>query len=265
MIFNVLKHRRSGSGIYMITNSVNAKIYVGSAINLRDRFSTHRYTLNKGIHKSPQLQAFTNKYGIDTLKFNAIAFCGKEDLLKWEQFYLDALDPFGKNGFNTLRVAGSALGLTHSEETKLKVSRAHKGRKHTEESRKNMSEGQRNRTWSLSESGLLARKKTSTGRIISEETKLKISKSHSGRVHTEQSRKNMSESHKGKILSASQKKNQSAEMLLRNPFGKLVLNTETGIYYNSGIQAAKAHGIHPVSLNEKLRGAKRNNTVFILA
>ena len=46
-------------------------------------------------------------------------------------------------------------------------------------------------------------------------------------------------------------------------FKKLVLDLSTGIYYDSGTDAAKVAGISQSYLSEMLRGAKENKTNFI--
>lgn len=45
--------------------------------------------------------------------------------------------------------------------------------------------------------------------------------------------------------------------------GKIVLNTQTGIYYVSVSEAAKSIGKRQSTLTKKLNGVKRNNTPFI--
>ena len=44
------------SGIYKFTNTVNNKIYIGSAQNLRKRFFKHVNLLNKNSHHSLHFQ-----------------------------------------------------------------------------------------------------------------------------------------------------------------------------------------------------------------
>jgi len=111
------------SGIYKITNTVNQKIYVGSSVNIAKRFNAHKNSLIKNIHHSKTMQRSWNKYGKDSFIFNVIEFVEiKENLLIREQHYLDTLNPFGKNGFNNEKIAGSHLGIKHSEETKKKMS-----------------------------------------------------------------------------------------------------------------------------------------------
>ncbi len=83
------------------------------------------------------------------------------------------------------------LNLTHSVESKKKMSISQSGRKHTEESKKKMS---------------IHSRKPMLGKTHTDETKKKMSNSHKGKIRTEAHRKNLSESHKGKIISEEQKK-----------------------------------------------------------
>ena len=48
-----------------------------------------------------------------------------------------------------------------------------------------------------------------------------------------------------------------------HPRSRMVLNTETGIYYGSGVQAALAHGYNPITLQAQLSGRNRNTSPMI--
>jgi|GEM_PF-2518378 len=260
---NIDKADLKFSGVYCISNYINKKIYVGSTKSFQTRFRDHRKLLLSKTHSSKQLQSFVNKYGIDALEFSVLEFCDVGKLLTTEQIYLDKLKPFNKNGFNTLKIAGSPLGYKHSAEVKSRISLLNKGRVHTKEAKANMSMGQQNRDWKLSDEGRKSQSLKRKGKILSEHTRSLISTAHKGRIHSKKAKSNMSKAHLGKRISESQKRNQSNGMLERNMFGKMVLNVETGIYFNSGIEAAKAHNIHAVSLNRKLQGVRKNDTQFI--
>lgn len=47
--------------------------------------------------------------------------------------------------------------------------------------------------------------------------------------------------------------------------GKIVLNTQNGIFYGSIIEAANSIGMNKITLTNKLNGIYKNNTPFILA
>jgi group I intron endonuclease len=110
------------SGIYKI-ESTEGKIYIGSATSLKTRYFTHRNCLLKNKHDNSRLQNYMNKYGIESLNFIVLEYCGKDFLINREQFYIDTLNPF----FNIAKIAGATYGLKpwlnkkHSEETKLKI------------------------------------------------------------------------------------------------------------------------------------------------
>ena len=57
---------RFKAGIYKISNLSNDKFYIGSSVNLYNRFHTHSTKLKSNIHKSKHLQSSYNKYGKDS-------------------------------------------------------------------------------------------------------------------------------------------------------------------------------------------------------
>jgi group I intron endonuclease len=148
------------TGIYIIKSKIKPeRVYVGSAVDIAQRWRDHLSTLNNIRHRSPMLQNHVNKYGIEDLSFSILELVMfKEDLVRREQHYIDALNPF----FNCLKIAGSPIGHKHSEETKRKISIGN------------------------------------TGKVFSEERKRKISKARKGQKVSEEAKKKMSESRKGK-------------------------------------------------------------------
>ncbi len=121
------------SGIYLIKNISNNKIYVGSALNISNRFSTHKYKLKNQQHKNPHLQAAWNKYGESSFEFSILEIVEDQNLLiKREQYYINLYNCCDKQvGYNIAKIAGSTLGIKASEETKKKQSIAAKNRVRT--------------------------------------------------------------------------------------------------------------------------------------
>ncbi|MHB0978460.1 MAG: NUMOD3 domain-containing DNA-binding protein [Minisyncoccota bacterium] len=58
--------------IYKIINLTNGKFYVGSTVNQRERFRTHRNKLRGNRHHCKHLQAAWNKYGEDNFLFTIV-------------------------------------------------------------------------------------------------------------------------------------------------------------------------------------------------
>ena len=117
------------SGIYRITCIVTGKIYIGSALNLRNRWRRHRNALLRNGHHNPKLQRAWNKYSPDAFTFEVLELVLPISLTAREQYWFKKLKPFGKRGFNIYRVAGSSLGYKPSQATCDKIRVALSGRK----------------------------------------------------------------------------------------------------------------------------------------
>jgi group I intron endonuclease len=112
--------------VYKIVNIVNGKKYVGSALRVKQRWRDHTKSLNENKHHSIHLQRAWNKYGEENFIFSIIEYCDRDIMLVREQYWIDKLEAFGKNGYNMCPVAGSALGVKRSEENKRKNSETKK-------------------------------------------------------------------------------------------------------------------------------------------
>jgi group I intron endonuclease len=149
-------------GIYKISSLKSPdKFYIGSSVDIKNRWNLHKRRLEKNVHHSPILQSYTNKYGIDSLTFEIIELCNRDNILIREQYYIDTLNPY----LNVCRIAGNHLGRKCSEESIMRMRIAKS--KITDESRKRMSESAKKR-------------KCTVKRVMSEEQKKKISISHMG-------------------------------------------------------------------------------------
>lgn len=78
-------------GIYKIINTINGKCYIGSSININNRWGKHRALLRHNKHENIKLQNAWNKYGEENFQFIIIKECDNEILLEEKQRYLDEL------------------------------------------------------------------------------------------------------------------------------------------------------------------------------
>jgi group I intron endonuclease len=96
----------SNSGIYIIKNTIDERVYVGSAVDLKKRKWSHLGQLKRKNHHCAHLQNFANKHGIDTLYFEVLEYVeDKDNLIEREQFYLSNI----QNKFNSAPFAITML------------------------------------------------------------------------------------------------------------------------------------------------------------
>lgn len=95
-------------GVYQITCIVNGKIYVGSSVNMRVRWTRHRLRLTDGRHPNPHLQAAWDKYGQTAFYCSVLQFTEPSERLWIEQEWLDRTNCTDRRvGYNIYKVAGS--------------------------------------------------------------------------------------------------------------------------------------------------------------
>jgi group I intron endonuclease len=177
------------TGIYKIQSLIHTdRCYVGSSVDIKNRWIIHLSKLKNNKHDSPILQAHYNKYGKNDLHFSIIEsfdFISKEHLLSREQHYLDTSTHY----FNCLSTAGSPLGTKRSDETKEKM----RGRKCSDEAKEKMRKAKLGKTSPM------------LGKHHSEETLFKLRNSHLGQVsnmkgkhHSEETLEKMRKRMKGR-------------------------------------------------------------------
>lgn len=134
------------SGIYKITNKINGRYYIGSSINIKNRWNEHKRTLKQNKHDNDFLQKSWNKHGEESFLFEIIEYVlDLNKLLEREQSYLDLITYDKKMSYNLCKTAGNMLGFKHSDETKKKMSNSRIGNKnslgfeHNDETKKKMS------------------------------------------------------------------------------------------------------------------------------
>jgi len=98
------------SGVYQIENTVNGKVYIGSAVDIRDRWYEHLCDLRHG-RDSPRLQCDFNVCGEKSFVFEVLERTPKQLLREAEQSWLDATKCYEEErGYN---VYPNAFGRCH--------------------------------------------------------------------------------------------------------------------------------------------------------
>jgi len=180
-----------------IPQTVNGHRYIGSAVDFRKRKNSHLSQLVSGKHHSRYLQNAFNKYGKSVFVFSVLEYCDKPFLVDREQNYLDIYRP----EYNVAKIAGSALGVRHTPETRAKVSAAKMGHTFTAEARAKISAARKG-TRPTEEarakmSAALMGNKHTLGKKLTAEHRAKISAAGKGRK--------FSPEHRAKIGAASKR------------------------------------------------------------
>lgn len=107
-------------GIYQISNTSGK--YIGSTgRSFKRRLQDHIEHLRNNKHHSRYMQHSFNKYGEKSLSISILEeMSDTEKLIEREQYWMDLLQP----EFNSCPIAGSNLGIKHSDEVKEKLRRA---------------------------------------------------------------------------------------------------------------------------------------------
>lgn len=282
------KNRAIICGIYKIT-SPSGRIYIGQSIDIYKAWNK-RY---KSGHCKNQSKLFNSikKYGWDSHEKEIIHQIeyNEAELNRLEKYYEELYDSTNpKTGLNLRKGGGSAGRM--SEETRKKMSESHKGEKNywfgkklseaTREKMRYANSGERSNQFGkpLTPRQLEVLRKGRINLLMydssnpSPETRQKISQFHKGKKWslgkkaTEEQRKKMRERSIGEKNPFFGKKhtNESRQKVSATK-SKIILNTQTGIFYFGLKEVSEVCGVHVTTLCAKLNGRFINNTSYIYA
>lgn len=139
MITYPIEKKEKLSGIYIIRNLINGKIYIGQSKNLAQRRNVH-LSLARNITKDSQpIHKAIAKYGHENFVFYPLVAeknLSKTQLDFWEK---DLIEEFRKDGFKLYNIAEGGKGGDLGEKVRKKISQKMKGRKFTKEWREKIS------------------------------------------------------------------------------------------------------------------------------
>lgn len=128
--------------VYLRTNTINEKQYVGQTSN----FTRRNWDWNtlSNHYANILLTQERNEYGLDNFTTKVLAEVEtQEEALELEKKFIKELNTKAPNGYNLTDGGDGILGYHFTEEQKKKISEKAKGRKHSEETRKKMSESRK--------------------------------------------------------------------------------------------------------------------------
>lgn len=89
--------------------------FIGSSVNIRKRFKSHKYNLKKNTHHSPYLQNCYFKYGLESLQFDVLEVVVDLKCLREKEYnYIKNLNP----EFNTIKEISTILHKFSDEDKK---------------------------------------------------------------------------------------------------------------------------------------------------
>lgn len=258
-------------GIYKIT-SPSGRVYIGQAIDINRRFREY-VTMTSKIKSQRKVFNSLLKHGVEDHIFEIIEECPIEELDCQERYWQDFYDVLN-GGLNCVLQECGELRYIVSEETKSILSEMRQGenntffgKKHTESSKQLMRESMLGKNMDECTKKKISKKLK--GRIFTQEHRERLSLSGVGRKHSEESKKKMSESSKGRIVSQESRDKQANSVKGKmakgkHPQAKLVLCTQTGIFYECIDEASNSIDMKAGTLRAMLNGRNFNRTSFIL-
>ena len=216
-------------GIYKIT-SPSKRVYIGQSINIEKRFANYSKIYN--CNNQTKLYNSFKKYGVENHSFEVVIECKESQLNELERYYQDLYNVIHpKHGLNCKLTKSSDKKVVLSEETKKKISEKAKNRE------------------------------------VPEHVKEMLRTNFLGRKHTEVSlekmRKNNARANLGKKASDETRRKISMNNSRHN--SKLVINIQSGIFYNSIKEAASSTDFKYDYIKTNLNGTTlKNRTNFRL-
>lgn len=116
--------------IYLYTNKINKKKYIGQAQNLPAREATHKYNA-KHKKSNMAIDYAISKYGYENFLLEIIEHTTEELVNDRETFWINKLNTLAPNGYN-IAIYGAApiRGRKQTEEARAKISKATSGENH---------------------------------------------------------------------------------------------------------------------------------------
>jgi group I intron endonuclease len=110
---NILNENKGKSGIYMLTNKLNNKIYIGQSSDISNRFKNYLNLSYLEKSSSKKISRALIKYKYFNFSLTILEYCDKSNLLVRENFYINQFNP----QYNIKKIAVNSLNSKQTEET----------------------------------------------------------------------------------------------------------------------------------------------------
>ncbi|WP_462327725.1 HIRAN domain-containing protein [Desulfobaculum sp.] len=96
----VIKNEKDSSGVYIIRNMSNSRVYVGSSYNIGERWKQHISRLSTNTHENPALQYDWNQFGPNAFIFEVVDYqADEEKRYTLEELYIEEYEAI-RHGYN---------------------------------------------------------------------------------------------------------------------------------------------------------------------
>lgn len=211
----------------------SGKVYIG----ITKKKPEYRWESGSGYKSNKHFYSAIKKYGWDNIKHEIVC----TGLSKWqacrvEQSLIEYFDSTNRDKGYNHSIGGEcgSLGVHPSDETRKKLSEAHKGKRPSDECIMKAAEAHR-------------------GKRLNDETRQKISMKLKGKPLSDNTREKMSETRKGKKVS------EHVILAMTEATSKKVLCVETGEVYKSISEAGRQHGISFQAISNVCRGRSKTS------
>lgn len=135
---SVQRSYNTGMIVYLITNRLNGKHYVGQTVLPIGRRITCHKSHSRNGHGTAPLHAAIRKYGWENFQWEILENCEDQaDLDMAERFWIRAYNSLAPNGYN--RETGGSRRKGVSDETKEKIAASNRGKRHSDATKRLMS------------------------------------------------------------------------------------------------------------------------------
>jgi group I intron endonuclease len=177
--------------VYLVTNRVNGKRYVGKTVRTLERRWYEHVTHSHGGSEEMTLYQAIRKHGADAFELSVLEECANEEQLdEAERKWIRELGTFRRE-YNMTEGGDGLKGYRHTEETKRKMSESRKGARNP----------------------FYGRTDWRRQGPLSEATKEKLRKAHLGLKHTEAARAKISEAQYVRVVQSDRDGNPLATYL----------------------------------------------------
>lgn len=115
----IYKENRNKSGIYRWNNLITGKSYVGSSSNITKRlynYLSYKHLESRNLKSNSLIYESLLEYKYSNFSLDILKYCEKNELIKWEQYFIDTLNPKYNKNFILLpkeRISAQLKGIEH--------------------------------------------------------------------------------------------------------------------------------------------------------